>query len=321
MTEQYIYQVARVRCRELNLLTKQDIDALLGTKGYENCIRTLFDKGFGEGTETSAEEILEHENKKLWDFMDELLKDKSVFEILVLPTDYNNLKAAIKSSISNTAFTGIFKDGGNIDSEVMVSAVKNNDFSVLPKTMADAAQKAYKNILHTRDGQICDVILDTTCLKEILKSGKNSSDQLIKDYAEIYVALANIKTAVRCQRTHKTLSFVKDALVECKTLNISALATVSTKTEDELLEFLSHTAYSDCTEKLSESNSSFEKWCDDRLMALVKKQKVNPFTLGPLVAYVIARQIEMGAVKIILSGKLNDIDDEIIKERLREMYV
>lgn len=38
-------------------------------------------------------------------------------------------------------------------------------------------------------------------------------------------------------------------------------------------------------------------------------------------AYSIARQNEINTVRIILSGKLNNIDDNIIRERLRAMYV
>ena len=74
-------------------------------------------------------------------------------------------------------------------------------------------------------------------------------------------------------------------------------------------------------EKLKESYSAFEKWCDDQVMDLIKEQKRNPFTVGPLFAYVLARQNEVNTVRIILSGKLNELDDGVIRERLRDMYV
>ena len=56
-------------------------------------------------------------------------------------------------------------------------------------------------------------------------------------------------------------------------------------------------------------------------MDLIKEQKMNPFTVGPLFAYVLARRNEISTVRIILSGKLNELDDGMIRERLREMYV
>ena len=56
-------------------------------------------------------------------------------------------------------------------------------------------------------------------------------------------------------------------------------------------------------------------------MGLIKEQKSNPFTIGPLLAYIIARQNEINMVRIILSGKLNELPDSVVRERLRELYV
>ena len=47
----------------------------------------------------------------------------------------------------------------------------------------------------------------------------------------------------------------------------------------------------------------------------------NPFGIGPLAAYLIARENEIKTVRIILSGKLNELPEESIRERVREMYV
>ena len=47
----------------------------------------------------------------------------------------------------------------------------------------------------------------------------------------------------------------------------------------------------------------------------------NSFSIGPLVAYILARENEIKTVRIILSGKQNDFSDDAIRERVREMYV
>ena len=45
MKQDYTYAVARIRSRELNLLSIKDIDALLGLKTYDECMDYLIDKG------------------------------------------------------------------------------------------------------------------------------------------------------------------------------------------------------------------------------------------------------------------------------------
>lgn len=57
------------------------------------------------------------------------------------------------------------------------------------------------------------------------------------------------------------------------------------------------------------------------MIRTIQPQKYNPFSVGPLVAYVLARENEIKTVRIILSGKQNGLPEESIRERVREMYV
>lgn len=321
MAELYTYQVARVRSRELGLLSRQDIDQLMSSASFEDCMRVLSDKGWGTGSEKTAEELIASENQKLWEFIRELTDDLTPFHVIFYPADYNNLKAAVKLTATNTEPHHVFQDGGTIPPEQMLQAVKNRDFSLLPPKMAETAEKAYHCILQTRDGQLCDMIVDRACLEAVAEAGQSSKDPLIREYADLSVAISDIKIAVRCKKTGKSLDFIRDALAPCETLDASSLAVAAAKSLDDIYGYLSVTQYTDCVEKLKESASAFEKWCDDRMMELMRGQKSNPFTIGPILAYIVARRNEFSTVRILLSGKLNQIDDGIIRERLREMYV
>ena len=48
MAEQYTYAVARVRAKELTLLSKQDIESLLACRTYEDGLHLLAGKGWKE---------------------------------------------------------------------------------------------------------------------------------------------------------------------------------------------------------------------------------------------------------------------------------
>ena len=47
MAEEYIYAVARIKARETQLLTQQDIDRLMACKTPADCLRALGDQGLG----------------------------------------------------------------------------------------------------------------------------------------------------------------------------------------------------------------------------------------------------------------------------------
>ena len=93
----------------------------------------------------------------------------------------------------------------------MVRIVSKRDWQALPANMRAAAEEAYETFLHTRDGQLCDIIVDRAALEAIYAEGK-SREPVIRAYAESTVAVADIKIAVRSQKTAKSLEFIKRAM-------------------------------------------------------------------------------------------------------------
>ena len=135
------------------------------------------------------------------------------------------------------------------------------------------------------------------------------------------MAVADIKIAVRSQKTAKSIEFMQRAMAECDSISVDQLSKAALSGMDAICDYLRGTAYVEGAEALAESASAFERWCDNRIIETISPQKYNAFTIGPIIAYVIARQNEIKTVRIILSGKQNDLPEESIRERVREMYV
>ncbi|QHQ61741.1 V-type ATP synthase subunit C [Anaerocolumna sedimenticola] len=318
---QYIYAVARIRSLELSLLDKTFFDQLLACKSFEDCLRLLSDKGWGRNGDLTAEQLLESEREKIWDTIKELVKDTSVFDTFLYGNDFHNLKAAIKQVYMNEEVPGIFISRGTIAPESILKAVMEHDFSTLPKRMSACAEEAYQVQFHTGDSQLCDVIIDKAALESIYQSGKTSGNDLLNEYAELKVASADINIAIRSYKTGKKREFLERAIADCTSLDRKKLIEAAQSGEEEIYDYLSNTAYSDAVQAIKESLSSFDRWCDNLIIRHIKPQKYNSFTLSPIAAYILARENEIKSVRILLSGKLNDLPEESIRERLREMYV
>ena len=321
MSQDYIYAVARIRAKELGLLTRQDLEQLLSLRTAEDCVRALRDKGWGRGDETSPEALLAAEEEKTWELMAELVPDLSPFDVLILPDDYNNLKAAIKCAVTDVEPHDVFLPGGKLDPALLLRCARESDFSPLPPAMAEAAGKAHRALLQTGDGQRCDVILDRACLEEIQRQGKASGHPLLRDYAELVCATADIQMAARACKTKKNRDFLEEALVPCETLEKDRLIQAALASLEDIAGALRGTPYEDAGAALKESASAFEKWRDERTLDLIRDQKSNPFTIGPLFAYVLARRGEIASARIILSGKANELDGDMIRQRVRDTYV
>ncbi len=318
---QYIYAVARIRSKELSLLDKQFIDQLLACKSYKDCLRLLADKGWGESGDESAEQLLTIEREKTWDLMRELVEDMSVFDTFLYGNDFHNLKAAIKQVYINAEVPSIYIDNGTIKPGIIYKAVKEHDFSTLPEYMKKCAEEAYQVQLHTGDSQLCDVIIDKATLETIYRKGKTSGNDLLAEYVELKVAVSNINIAIRGFKTGKGIEFLERALAECDSLNRKSLIDATLNGEKAIYDYLATTVYAEAVQAIKESPSIFERWCDNLIMKHIKPQKYNSFTLSPLAAYILARENEIKSVRILLSGKLNDLPENTIRERLREMYV
>ena len=158
---------------------------------------------------------------------------------------------------------------------------------------------------------------------EIVKNkefGRLPEDAIIREYAEATVAIADIKIAVRAQKTGKSQEFLKRALAPCDTVQVELLAKAAANGMDAIRDYLLTTAYAGGAEALAESPSAFERWCDNRMIETMRPQKYQAFSVGPLVAYIVARENEIKTVRIILTGKQNQFPEEAIRERIREMY-
>lgn len=316
----YAYAVARIRSKEMSLITAQNIIQLMAGKSYQECLDLLAGKGWDIGGQ-NPEEMLALERDKTWQLINELVDDMSIFNVFLIPNDYHNLKAAIKQISAEVITPQLFIQQGTVPYERIIQAVKENDFTLLPEQMRPVAKEAYEIMLHTNDGQLSDVLVDKATLDAIYKAGKLSKNELIVKYAELMVASMDIKIAVRCSKMRKELFFINRALAYCESIDTQQLGAAAAQGLDEIYTYLERTDYADAIEEIKKSNSAYERWCDNLIVAYIRPQKYNPFTIAPLVAYVLAREYEIKSVQIILSGKLNNLSDESVRERVRATYV
>ncbi|MCH4031015.1 MAG: V-type ATPase subunit [Lachnospiraceae bacterium] len=315
----YIYAVARVRTHEKDLLDAGFMDQLAAAKDESSALKMLHEHGWGsEGMK--AEEIFSQKEDETWAFMRELLGDISVFNVFFYKNDFHNLKAAIKESCIAGTHPGIFAARGTLDPKWIQEKIENRRFADLPESMSEVAKQATDTLLSTRDGQLCDILVDAGALRAIKKAGQASGNEILKQYGELTVASSDIKVAVRASRMGKSLDFMKMALVPCDTLDVKELGEAAARGEDAVYDCINRTPYHADVDILKKSMARFERRCDDRLIEAIRPQRHNSFGLGPLAAYVLATETEIRSVRIILSGKRNHFPEEYIRERIRLTY-
>lgn len=320
--QDYTYAVARIRALETDLLNQDDINQLLACVDEDDAVEWLIARGWGDGEEAKdSETILEYELDKTWDVVRELVHDMSALDVMSYKDLNHNIKAAIKRVVSNTDDPQTYIHTSFYTDEELMEIVREEKWNRLPKFVSEKVQKAYEAVVKTGDGQLLDILMDKSCLEVIYSAGNRSEHEIIKQYAEETVAVTNIKIAVRAERTGKSAEFMKMAMVDCKSINVDLLIKAALTGDEAIIEYMETTDYAEGADELKKSLSAFECWCDNRIIDLIKPQQRNSFTIGPIFAYLYARENEIRSVRNILMGKRSELPVEDIRGRVRKMYV
>lgn len=319
-SEQYAYAVARIRAKEVGLLNQNFFEQLLGCNQVEDCIRMLKDRGWGSRDDETINQLLQIEREKTWELLKKLTQNNPVLEIFSNQADYHNLKAALKVAYMHQTGQEIYLKSGSIPFQDIEKAAKEHNFTQLPEWIRNIGESAYTILFQSGDSGMSDALIDKETLSRMLKLGINSNNTVIMQYTEMKVALCNIQIVRRGYLAGKGKKFLEKVVVPCQSLDVNTLVDTAIS-EEHFYSYLNATPYANCIEALKISLSAFEKWCDDQIIKSVQKEKYNPFTLSPLIAYALARENEIKSVSILLHSKQNGVSENRIRERLRKLYV
>lgn len=329
----YIYAVSRIRVKEQSLLTDSDINAMIPMKTEDEVLDYLQSKGWGADAEKNASAVLAAEEERTLEAVNDLGLDEETRKILSYPKLFHNLKTGIREVTTAESPGRAYYDLPDFGKARVRNILERNAFDELPEELRTVAPAALEVMLKTRDAQMCDTIVDRACLETMSDAAKHSKNRLLQQYLELTVTLTDIRIAVRASRMGKPEDYLRKALADTALLDVDELVRVSAgagrpkeRAEDAdggnaLFRYLERAGFADAAEALKISPAAFERWCDNALIDLIRPMRTVNESVGPVLAYYLARENEIKTVRIILTAKANDFPNEVIEERIRKMYV
>lgn len=316
----YAYAVARIRANENALLTRADIDQLIAADSYDTAVRILTDKGWAQPEGEQGFDICENEMSKTVKLISECVPDASLFDALVIANDFANLKAAIKAEFSAIDAGDYMTAPYLCDPAIIIKAVKESDFSLLPDYLAECAEAAYHTFSDSQSGQLIEVIIDKACNRTKTQWAVRAESPLLEEIFEMACAVSDIKTARRCVTTGKSREFALDAVsfsgrVDCEKLVDAAYA------GEKLASVISDAGLEELAEYADGDFTALEMRCDNLITEMAGTNRHEIFGADPVVAYYYAKVAEVKNVRIVLSAKAASVPKEIISERVRDTYV
>lgn len=328
----YSYASARIRAKEPKLLGNSQFDRMLEAPSAEEAYKVLTEAEYGTGGANMTgifafEELLSEEMKKCYMLLEEITPHPEVIRVFQRRHDYFNIKVLLKSEFSGGEIPHILMDTGTIGIDEITRMIRERDYSEFTPLMTEAVSEVYDVFSRTQDPQTIDLILDRASSRQQVMDLNAIDSQYLRGIAEIITDISNIKMFIRARLLNKAWDFIKKLLSGEGIILQETYIKNSDKPVDSFIEEIQHSRYGKAISKgwelykSKKSLSGLEKLLDDYLMEYIQSAKMVTMGVEPLIAYLFAKEAEIRNVRIIMTGKINRLPVDMIRERLRIVYV
>ena len=325
----FIQSSTRLRVMEKELLKSENFIRASETDTLEDALRSLSDTVYNKyinkiSSPTEYEYILKEELTRFYDELFDISPSKIPIRLITLKYFYHNLKVLIKEDIGKKDLKDLYMDIGDFDlkeyGDALVKGSKKNKYFELIQRVEEIYEEK-------KDPQLIDIYLDNAYFTELLELAEESQVDLFIEYAKNLIDFTNIRTLLRAKKQEKDVEFLRQIIIEGgnvrKETYLDLLNREVSSDTDVFKKLEIYKYIKEALDSFKERGnlSDFEREMDNYFIDLIKDVKY--ITYGPEVIFanVLAKEMEIKNLRIILVSKLNGLDSEFIREKLRDTYV
>ena len=327
----YLAISARIRSMENMLLTQPRMEKILDARREEEITKILqdcnyFDGQFNPSEPSEMDAALTLVRGRMFDDMLSGAPDKRYVDIFRMKYDYHNLKALLKGNAVGKNVDRILMDIGRVPLNILKEAVASDDISLLPTCLGDALLETKDVLNTTRDPQLSDVLLDRWYYQDLTALAAEIGSSFVQGYIRTRIDSVNLRILVRTLRMGKNAEFLKGALVDGGNVDLATLIKIGAERGAGLVEAYHSTALKEAAQEgasilKSGPMTQFEKLCDDGVAGYMSIAQTVSFGEEPLLAYMSAHETEFINLRILLMGRITGLSNDLIRSRLRTMYI
>ena len=325
----FIQSSTRLRVMEKELLKSENFIRASETETLEDALRSLSDTVYNKyinkiSSPTEYEYILKEELTRFYDELFDISPSKIPIRLITLKYFYHNLKVIIKEDIGKKDLKDLYMNIGDFDlkeyRDALVKGSKKNKYFELIQRVEEIYEEK-------KDPQLIDIYLDNAYFTELLELAEESQVDLFIEYAKNLIDFTNIRTILRAKKQEKDVEFLRQIIIEGgnvrKETYLDLLNREVSSDTDVFKKLEIYKYIKEALDSFKERGnlSDFEREMDNYFIDLIKDVKY--ITYGPEVIFanVLAKEMEIKNLRIILVSKLNGLDSEFIREKLRDTYV
>lgn len=215
-------------------------------------------------------------------------------------------------------------DAGNF-SEELVQIEDSDKLDEYIEKEEEEVRRLMREILIEED--LLKIFLEEENPGEAVSVTQRTGYSFIQDYIRHRLDLSNLKVLLRAKYSGLPRDKFESLILQGGFLNDKFILQCFDLSYAEIGEKLRATPYKELWARASDTLEERETFLDlergieDFLMTFLKKAKTIVFGPEPVFAYGLAKRRELRLVRLLGVGKINQIPDELLKQRISATYV
>jgi V/A-type H+-transporting ATPase subunit C len=326
----YSYSTGRIRVLETKLLSTSKVEKMIDSPTVNDALiyleDTAYDDTIGELTEPEKYPEYVHQEKDIsFTLMDRLIYDDTIKQIFRIPYDFHNLKVLLKQRLSGIVSAPILSDFGTVPSQEIKTAFETETFSPLPEFMSETIGESLAHHYMKKNMKTMEFLIDNLEYSRLLSLAEETGVPFLIHYIKTKIDLTNISTFLRI-KYFNTQDNYEDALIDGGTIPLYTFLPLSGEGIEMVPPYFKNSVYhhiiEEGTKKILEkgSFSILDRESDNFIMDYIRLTRYITFGVEPVVSYFISRDRDVNIMKMILVGKVNEIPEQEMRERIPKTF-
>lgn len=325
----YAYLSGKIRAMEPKILDNTDIERMVDAPDFSSAFKVLNDTDYANNLldiePIAYRDALRKDFEEMYRDLKSSVPEKELFEFLYLSRDFLNIKYLYKAKLFGLELENRVVTEINYPFELLRQFIMDKKNGGLDPRIKAVLEECNKEFTNQTTPAAVDSILTKKYFGLMLALAKRFKNGFVTSWIKIQINNANILTFLRGRRLSISGERLASKFIAGGDIDVGELSRLYKQEGSSLKNLISRfydNKVKDAFFKLEDSGALFplEKSLDDYLTRFSRAAKRITFGPEVVIAYFLAKSVAVRNVRLIMTGKLNGVPAEAIKNTLREVY-
>lgn len=320
----YEYAGGRISVLSKKMLDDAQLRRISEAADEAEALAILLETGYGGNLSggqlqnKDIDQIIREELKITRKIVWELTPEPELTSLFFLEADIHNLKTMLKARLLGLETPNILMEGGVFPNELLRACVDNKNYDRLPAAFKSTFDQIELELEHNIDPLLFSAQIDGAMFKHIKNVLNERKDQgFVRRYFSLMADFQNARSVIRARLMNWDEEKLKPLLLDGGEIAHEFFLEGMDTPLEQLGVGLNRGSHGKVIFKAIEDYVAtgdapiLRRSMETALMNVLRSVKYEIFTLGPIIGYLMGREAEAKALRIIFAAKRSGFEFEL----------